>query len=73
MKSVQEAIVSAVDIDEDGNKILVAFCKRNHLDESVDDIKMKLLDKLPEYMIPNVFYFIESFPLTNNGKVDRKK
>lgn len=72
-ESVQEAIVSAVDIDEDGNKTLVAFCKRNHLDESVDDIKTKLLDKLPEYMIPNVFYFIESFPLTNNGKVDRKK
>jgi amino acid adenylation domain-containing protein len=28
--------------------------------------------KLPDYMIPSVFVFMESFPLTPNGKVDRR-
>lgn len=29
--------------------------------------------KLPSYMIPNVFCQVESVPITNNGKIDRKK
>ncbi len=31
-----------------------------------------LKKKIPEYMIPNVFKFVEDIPLTKNGKVDRK-
>lgn len=35
---------------------------------------MRILKKeLPVFMIPNVFYRVDSFPLTKNGKIDRKK
>lgn len=36
------------------------------------DLHAKLRMYLPIYMIPNVFCKIDAFPLTKNGKVDRK-
>lgn len=34
--------------------------------------KAFLKAKLPNYMVPNIFMPIEEFPLTDNGKIDRK-
>ena len=36
------------------------------------DLRDHLKHYLPDYMIPNHFKRVESFPLTSNGKVDRK-
>lgn len=36
------------------------------------DLKQFLQDKLPEYMIPNIFAFVDKIPLNHNGKTDRK-
>jgi D-alanine--poly(phosphoribitol) ligase subunit 1 len=38
----------------------------------VKELKDYLKTMLPDYMIPNQFVFMESFPLTPSGKVDRK-
>lgn len=37
------------------------------------DLRTRLRQYLPVYMIPNSFHQIEAFPITKNGKVDRKK
>jgi len=37
------------------------------------DLRSFLSNKLPDYMIPSVFIMMDSFPLTANGKIDRRK
>jgi amino acid adenylation domain-containing protein len=37
-----------------------------------DQLKQHLREKLPEYMVPVAIVILHSFPLTPNGKVDRK-
>ena len=51
---------------------LVAYVVVNDPAPSINDLRNFLKAKLPEYMIPSAFVFLESLPLTANGKVDRK-
>lgn len=37
------------------------------------DIRNELKKYLPDYMLPNLFQFLEELPKNTNGKVDRKK
>ncbi len=41
--------------------------------EMTMNIKHELKSRLPEYMIPRKFEWMEQLPLTSNGKLDRKK
>lgn len=59
--------------ESSGNSTLVAFVI---IDSSVIDqesFRNILVNKLPHYMIPNQFEFLDEFPLNTNGKIDRKK
>lgn len=40
---------------------------------NITELKEYLKNKLPAYMIPTQYFFINPFPLNINGKVDRKK
>lgn len=56
-----------------GDQCLVAYVvprDRNLVDEA--DWRRHALRSLPAYMVPTSFLVMESFPLTPNGKVDRK-
>nr|WP_303047190.1 non-ribosomal peptide synthetase [Bacillus pseudomycoides] len=41
-------------------------------DWTVSAIRYHLKETLPDYMIPSYFVEVESFPLTSNGKIDKK-
>jgi D-alanine--poly(phosphoribitol) ligase subunit 1 len=41
--------------------------------EETRSLKQKLALKLPSYMIPRKFFFLDVFPMTTNGKADRRK
>lgn len=58
-----------------GNKYLLAFYKFNNraTEPTSQDLRDYLSKKLPAYMIPAFYIKIENFPITPNGKLDRKK
>ena len=40
---------------------------------NIPSIRKQLAENLPEYMIPNYIFQIDSIPITSNGKMDRRK
>lgn len=59
--------------DRPGDKRLVAYIipvSNNAL--VVNELREFLQEKLPAYMIPSAFVLLKAFPLTINGKIDRK-
>jgi amino acid adenylation domain-containing protein len=60
--------------DEGGDKRLVAYIVRpqGQPEETCADLRQYLGEKLPEYMQPSWWVFLEALPLTPNGKVDRR-
>lgn len=65
---VNQAIVIASDSERD-EKHLVAYVAGES--PSNNDLRAHLRRKLPEHMIPSAFVFLESFPLTASGKINR--
>jgi amino acid adenylation domain-containing protein/non-ribosomal peptide synthase protein (TIGR01720 family) len=59
--------------DTPGLKQLVAYVKSANPDAfNTNDAAAALAGELPDYMIPSAFVVLEEFPLTPNGKLDRK-
>ena len=42
-------------------------------DVSEDGMRKYLLEKIPKYMVPTIYYQMKAFPYNDNGKIDRKK
>lgn len=71
-EAVREVVVMARE-DVPGDKRLVAYIiPEGEQAPSVSELRKYLKEKLPEYMVPNTFVMIEKFPLTPNGKADRR-
>ncbi|MGH7826173.1 MAG: amino acid adenylation domain-containing protein, partial [Candidatus Binatia bacterium] len=52
-------------------KSLVAYIVTVAVSPSVTELQNFLKEKLPDYMIPSWFVFLDALPLTPNGKIDR--
>jgi acyl-coenzyme A synthetase/AMP-(fatty) acid ligase len=75
-ESINEALVIAHTTDS-GDKQLVAYLTLMSPLEEDDTLDMEpirgaLKSALPEHMIPSTLMVLEAFPLTANGKIDRK-
>jgi amino acid adenylation domain-containing protein len=71
--AIQHAVALARDGDS-GDKYLAAyFIPRPGQKFTLSELRQHLRQQLPEYMIPSAFVTMREFPLTPNGKVDRKQ
>jgi amino acid adenylation domain-containing protein/non-ribosomal peptide synthase protein (TIGR01720 family) len=70
-KEIKQAIVTAIE-DTSGSKQLVGYVVLD-TEISSEEMQRRLQEKLPEYMIPKSFMRLEAFPLTSNGKINRKQ
>jgi aspartate racemase len=69
---VAAAVVVAHELNGgDGEKQLAGYVIATDTKPSGQQLSQYLKDRLPEYMVPADFVFLETMPLTPNGKVDR--
>lgn len=69
--AIREAVVVARE-DIPGVKRLVAYLVSSLSEADLDAIRSHLKGTLPEFMVPAAFVFMETLPLSPNGKIDRK-
>jgi amino acid adenylation domain-containing protein len=72
--AVSQALVVAVSDRSSQARLaayLIADAAAVSADVSIDELRRHLAVNLPDYMIPSAFVFLDAFPLTPNGKVDR--
>lgn len=81
MPEVDEVVVNAVSVEQNNEdpkvsgqeKRLVAYLTMNEQQVvSSTEFRQVLSQTLPDYMLPQAYICLDSFPLTTNGKIDRK-
>jgi amino acid adenylation domain-containing protein len=55
-----------------GQTQLVAYLQTNQEQTDVADIRKKVSNLLPDYMVPSYFIFVKDFSKTSSGKIDKK-
>ncbi|MEH2147513.1 non-ribosomal peptide synthetase [Nostoc sp.] len=68
---IKQVVVIARENDP-GNRSLVAYLIAKDHPPTSSTLRNFLKTKLPDYMIPGAFVFLEAFPLTPNGKINRR-
>lgn len=70
--AVRQAVVIALE-EPDREKRLIAYLTvRPGQRATVTELRDHLLARLPDYMVPALFVWLEEIPLSPNGKVDRR-
>lgn len=73
--SIKDCVVVAKEVIS-GENALIAYIlpvsEQAEEDLSYENLRKSLKEKLPNYMIPSSFMFLKKFPMTPNGKIDRK-
>jgi amino acid adenylation domain-containing protein len=70
-KNISEAVVTAFTASDFDKRLIAYLVGKGKKQPTPQDLRRFLKEKLPEYMIPSAFVFLEKIPLHTNGKVDR--
>ncbi|WP_262947503.1 non-ribosomal peptide synthetase, partial [Xenorhabdus indica] len=69
---VREAIVIAREDTPDDKRLVAYMLAQPDIELVPAELRQQLAQHLAEYMLPGAFVTLETFPLTPNGKLDRK-
>ncbi|MBL3657518.1 non-ribosomal peptide synthetase/type I polyketide synthase [Fulvivirga sediminis] len=69
--AIEHAVVIAVD-DANGNKQLAAFYAGDNSRLDTAQVRAHLKHTLPAYMVPSYLLKMDTWPITRNGKVNRR-
>ena len=70
--ALQEGVV-VVRENAPGDKRLVAYVRPESSSPTLlSELRIVLKERLPAYMVPSTFVFLDAFPVTPNGKLDRE-
>lgn len=70
--TLEQAAVVAVDFKPDDKRLVAYIVPKLGMKVEVAKLREALAVTLPDYMVPSVFVLLAAFPLTPNGKIDRK-
>lgn len=71
--SVRSAVVAAVGEQHHQERLVAYLVFEQKSALTIEEITHFLKEKLPEYMLPSAYVFLDNLPLSANGKVDRSK
>ncbi|OFX87023.1 MAG: hypothetical protein A2X00_10580 [Bacteroidetes bacterium GWE2_32_14] len=73
MENVAKSIVVPINNERQEKYIAAYYTSNSKTQIQKKEITDYLLDKLPEYMIPSSFIYLENFPVGETGKIMRNK
>lgn len=70
--AVRSCLVVVHEVTSADKRLTAFLTVKDGREAPQDELRAHLLERLPEYMVPAYFVQLDEFPLTANGKVDRK-
>ena len=70
-EGIGQAVVVARDFKPEDKRLVAYLVSKDRFRPSIASLRSALSSTLPDYMVPANFVFLDSLPLTANGKIDR--
>ena len=70
--AVSKAIISSREDSPGGSRLVAYVVSKDGTMMTADELRGFLRERLPDYMLPSSFMFLDDLPLTPNGKVNRQ-
>ena len=72
-RAIQSAVVMVREAAPTDKRLVAYVVLHEHATAESKELRAYLKDKLPDYMVPSAFVFLDALPLTPNGKLDRAR